>query len=283
MLVSRLVSGGSTGLTTFLRGKEVVAATGGNAVNAYTFTADSSADMGSTGAGVTAGDTLHIFGVGSYLITATPGAGTSVVTVGETIPQATSSNPFSVTRAGVDPRHVVKIVPKDGNQNLVVYEKHDSSLDLNRILVLDRTGGFSTAANAVAAEADATAQTNHINISDAARVDIFIDVLNNNSASSSEFLNLKVRFSGKEIPAKTTSTDWGYLLSHDISSSGISTANELTVKLNLAEANGTAWGTTARSFCFRVDHLSGRWISAIVWSDKASVTGKVYMQRRNKQ
>ena len=50
-----------------------------------------------------------------------------------------------------------------------------------------------------------------------------------------------------------------------------------------AEANGTAWGTTARSFCFRVDHLSGRWISAIVWSDKASVTGKVYMQRRNKQ
>ena len=137
------------------------------------------------------------------------------------------------------------------------------------------TGGL---ADVVTAEGTAACQTSSLNIQGCKQLDIFVDITTNPGGAAKLFV--KVRFSGKESPDTAVVSDWGYIQIDDIdAATGVSTVMEYLVEINLVAVNGAA-STAARRYCLRIQQISGRHVSAIVWTDTALMQGTVYFQRQ---
>ena len=138
-------------------------------------------------------------------------------------------------------------------------------------------------ADVVTAEGTASCQTSSLNIQGCKQLDIFIDITTNPAAASKLFV--KVRFSGKESPDTAVVRDWGYIQIDDIdAATGVSTVMEYLVEIDLDAVNGVAGPAGAeRRYCLRIQQISGRHASAIVWTDVvgvAGVEGVVYFMRQ---
>lgn len=152
--------------------------------------------------------------------------------------------------------------------------------DVEEILVLDHSGppGFSAAPDPQTAEADTTAQTSMLNVMGCKQVDVFIDVTNNAIANK---LFVKVRFSGLTAPDVATFTDWGYVQIDNIdTATGISTVQEYMIEIDLITTNGIPNPNQFRRYLSRIQQVSGRFVSAIVWADAGGARGTVSFLRQ---
>ncbi len=141
-------------------------------------------------------------------------------------------------------------------------------------------GAFKVAANAPAAEIDPDCHTTAVNIQGCKQLDIFVDVATNPGSTSTK-LYIKVRFSGKQSPSTGTNADWGYIQVDNIdSATGISSVQDYMIEIDLLNVNGTASAVVPRRYISRIEQISGRHASAVVWVDAGTATGTVYFQRQ---
>ena len=149
----------------------------------------------------------------------------------------------------------------------------------NDAVVAKVSGTIPSIANPVLAEADANAQTSAVLVRGVEKLDVFIDVTAQTTATE---LYIKFRFSDKDAPSPGTVTDWGYVLIDNIdTATGISSVQEYMLKIDLDNVNGTANSNQARRYCTRIEQISGIWASAIVWSNGANTTGSVTFVRHS--
>lgn len=155
--------------------------------------------------------------------------------------------------------------------------------DVTEFVVLDQSAGAfpnlagGGLADAVTAETTVGCQTASTNIQGCKQLDIFVDATNVPAASK---LYLKIRFSGKQSPDPTVPTDWGFVQIDDIATTtGLSAVKEYVIEADLVTVNGVA-NVAPRRYCFRIEQISGRFASAIIWADTAGVQGTVYFQRQ---
>tara|TARA_R100001163_G_scaffold64883_2_gene60276 strand:- start:1026 stop:1529 length:504 start_codon:yes stop_codon:yes gene_type:complete len=139
---------------------------------------------------------------------------------------------------------------------------------------------FKVAANAPAAEIDTDCHTTSVNIQGCKQLDIFVDVATNPGSSSTK-LYIKVRFSGKQAPSTGTNADWGYVQVDKLdTATGISSVQDYMIEIDLVNVNGTASAVVPRRYISRIQQISGRHASAVVWVDAGTATGTVYFQRQ---
>lgn len=132
-------------------------------------------------------------------------------------------------------------------------------------------------ADAVTAETTAACQTSPVGIQGCTQLDIFVDVA---TAQAGAKLFLKVRFSGKAQPSVSTATDWGCVQVDNIdTTTGVSSVREYVIEIDIAAVNGVA-NVNPRYYCFRIERISGRHVSAVVWTDTANVQAEVLFQRQ---
>jgi len=137
---------------------------------------------------------------------------------------------------------------------------------------------FVTGAGAPTAEASTVAHTSSVNIQGCKQLDIFVDVATNAGAAK---LYIKVRFSGKDTPATGTNADWGYIQVDNITAAtGISSVQDYMIEIDLLNVNGIASAVVPRRYISRIQQISGRHASAVVWVDAGTATGTVYFQRQ---
>ena len=142
------------------------------------------------------------------------------------------------------------------------------------------SGVFKVAANAPAAEVDTDCHTTAVNIQGCKQLDIFVDVAQNPGNTTTK-LYIKVRFSGKQEPATGTNADWGYIQIDNIAAaSGISSVQDYMIEIDLLNVNGVASAVFPRRYISRIQQISGRHASAIVWVDAGTAVGTVYFQRQ---
>ena len=140
------------------------------------------------------------------------------------------------------------------------------------------TGSFTVAADAVAAEPDPTCHTTSVNVQGCKQLDIFVNITNRGSATK---LYIKIRFSGKLAPATGTNTDWGYIQVDNVAAAtGISSVQDYQIEIDLSNVATVADARTARRYVSRIQQISGRHASAVVWVDGANCTGTVYFMRQ---
>tara|TARA_R110002110_G_scaffold29784_9_gene105797 strand:+ start:84 stop:605 length:522 start_codon:yes stop_codon:yes gene_type:complete len=141
---------------------------------------------------------------------------------------------------------------------------------------------FKVAANAPAAEIDPDCHTTSVNIQGCKQLDIFVDVATNPAGPpTATKLYIKVRFSGKLSPATGTNADWGYIQVDNIASAtGISAVQDYMIEIDLLNVNGTASAVVPRRYISRIQQISGRHASAVVWVDAGTATGTVYFMRQ---
>jgi hypothetical protein len=144
--------------------------------------------------------------------------------------------------------------------------------------VLDASGNFyATAAGAPTAELQAGAQTAAVSIAGCTQLDIFVNVTDLSTATK---LYIKVRFSGKQTPSIATNTDWGYIQIDNIAgATGISSVQDYMIEIDLRNVNGVA-SANPRRYISRIQQISGRHASAIVWADQGTPKGAVYFMRQ---
>ena len=141
-------------------------------------------------------------------------------------------------------------------------------------------GAFKVAANAPAAEIDTDTHTTAVNIQGCKQLDIFVDVATNPGNNSTK-LYIKVRFSGKQTPSTGTNADWGYIQVDKLdTATGISSVQDYMIEIDLLNVNGTGATTFPRRYISRIQQISGRHASAVVWVDAGTATGTVYFQRQ---
>ena len=146
----------------------------------------------------------------------------------------------------------------------------------NDSVVVKASGTLATAADPLAAEALAAAQTSALLIRGVTKIDYIIDVTSNTAPAT--FLYVKFRFSDKESPDVTVPADWGYVMTDNIdAATGISTVQEYMVKIDLQNVNGTAnpGFAAGRRYVTRIEQISGIYASAIVYADAGNVIGSV--------
>ena len=151
--------------------------------------------------------------------------------------------------------------------------------DVEEILVLDHSGGgFSTAATPQLAETDTDAQTSMLSVQGCKQVDVFIYITNPAAATK---LFVKVRFSGLKAPAVANFLNWGYVQIDNIdATTGISTVQEYMIEIDLVNTNGLPNPLQVRRYLSRIQQVSGRFVSAIVWTDVAGAEGTVSFLRQ---
>ena len=139
---------------------------------------------------------------------------------------------------------------------------------------------FMTAAGAPTAEADPLAHTSSVNIQGCKQLDIFVDVATNPGNTSTK-LYIKVRFSGKQSPATGTNADWGYIQTDNVdAATGISSVQDYMIEIDLLNVNGVGSLTLPRRYISRIQQISGRHASAVVWVDAGVASGTVYFMRQ---
>jgi hypothetical protein len=131
---------------------------------------------------------------------------------------------------------------------------------------------FVSANDALAAESTAACQTRGVAITGVRQLDVMINVVDRLSATK---IYLKVRFSGLASPDPATPTDWGFVMTDNLdAATGISSAQEYVIELDLLNVNGVANASVSRRYTTRIQQISGLHASAIVWADNA-VAGAV--------
>ena len=132
-------------------------------------------------------------------------------------------------------------------------------------------------ADAVTAETTAGCKTSSLNTQGCTQLDIFVDVTAVPAASK---LFLKVRFSGKQSPSVDLVSDWGFVNIDNIdTATGASSLQEYVAVVDLVNVNGVG-NVQPRRYSLRIERISGRHVSAVVWSDTAGVTAEVSFQRQ---
>ena len=138
---------------------------------------------------------------------------------------------------------------------------------------------FAVPAGIPTAEVTAACQTSSVNIQGCKQLDIFVDVATNPGNASTK-LYIKVRFSGKQFPDPAVNTDWGYIQIDNIdAATGISSVQDYVIEIDLLNANGAASGAPRR-YVSRIQQISGRHASAVVWVDAGTATGTVSFMRQ---
>ena len=138
---------------------------------------------------------------------------------------------------------------------------------------------FATNAGAPTAEANPLAHTTAVNIQGCKQLDIFVDVAAVGIGATK--LYIKVRFSGKQTPSTGTNADWGYIQVDKLdTATGISSVQDYMIEIDLANVNGVASAVFPRRYISRIQQISGRHASAVVWVDGGVVTGTVYFMRQ---
>jgi len=155
-----------------------------------------------------------------------------------------------------------------------IYKQSD-----NESVVVKESGSIPNVADPVTAESTALAQTSAVLVRGVQKIDAFIDVTTNAGAA---FLYVKFRFSDKKSPSVSTPTDWGSVMVDNIdTATGISSAQDYLVKIDLDNVNGTANSNAARRYCIRIEQISGIWASALVYSDGDGTVGSVTFVRHS--
>lgn len=155
-----------------------------------------------------------------------------------------------------------------------IYKQSD-----NESVVVKQSGSIPNVADPVTAEITADAQTSEILVRGVKKLSVFIDVTANAGAA---FLYIKFRFSDKKSPSVSTPTDWGSVMVDDIdAATGISSAQEYLLKIDLDNVNGTANANVPRRYCTRIEQISGIWASALVYSDGGGTVGSVTFVRHS--
>ena len=263
MIITKKVSN-IVELNTFLNGSSVgTGSAGSNTIHTATFT-DSTADFGSTGLGVQAGDVLNLHGVGSFSIRTTPTAGATSLSLSAFIPQATSSQSYLITRNGVPSDQIITISGQpDGF--IIVYDEDKSATGSDKapttIVGTDASTGVTIAARANL-QAAAIAGGNHIGRSIDVRgfqkITLFV-IFQDNSSSPASF-KIAPRFSAMENPNPSTMSNWALEFVEDIDPS---TSGEGTLQMY-----NVSFGSPATSLAYSVTFpVRGNFFSPIVWSE----------------
>jgi|7_EtaG_2_1085326.scaffolds.fasta_scaffold00848_2 hypothetical protein len=140
---------------------------------------------------------------------------------------------------------------------------------------------LKVAADAPTAETDTDCHTTSVNIQGCKQLDIFVDVATNPAPGAATKLYIKVRFSGKQTPVTGTNADWGYVQVDKLdTATGISSVQDYMIEIDLANVNGTPAALFPRRYISRIQQISGRHASAVVWVDAGNATGTVYFMRQ---
>ncbi len=144
--------------------------------------------------------------------------------------------------------------------------------------VVRPSSAFANAADPVTAELLATARTEAVSLVGVRQLDVFVDV--DAALGASTKLYIKLRFSGKKAPDIATLTDWGFIQIDNINgTTGFSSVQEYVIEIDLVNANGSPHNA-ARRYISRLENVSGRFASALVWVDNAGASGTVTFLRQ---
>jgi hypothetical protein len=121
MILSTTVNNGTTGLLTKIRGSLIGSGSNGsNSAGSKTFAGGQT--LGSDGLGVVAGDILHIIGVGEFVVSATPLAAATSITVETFIAPSTSSQAYQILRGGLSESQIYDIQGNAAGGHVVLYD-----------------------------------------------------------------------------------------------------------------------------------------------------------------
>lgn len=263
MIVTKKVSN-IVELNTFLNGSTIgTGSAGSNTIHTAIFT-DSTADFGSTGLGVKAGDVLNVHGVGSFPVRSDPSPGDTSLRLSAFIPQATSSQSYLITRNGVPSDQIITISGQpDGF--IVVYDDEKSASGSDKvptaIVGTDASTGVAIAARANLSAA-ASAGGDHIGRSIDVRgfQKITLFLIFQDVSSGPVSFKIAPRFSVIQNPNPSTLTDWATEFVEDIDPS---TSGEGTL-----EIYNVSFGSPSTSFAYSVTFpVRGNFFSPIVWSE----------------
>ena len=197
-------------LTSLVSGTAITSGTAGSNTVATTSFSDSSKEFGN--AGVLAGDTLHIVGIGTFTIASTPGATATSVTTVELLTSASSGQRYVITRGHVPMSHFVQggLVPTDSGY-LAVYDPTDpvSGSDLTGAIIHGTS--HSTGASIATQTNLDTACGNAANCLGAIRTAGFSKITLNiliQNAGSSTGIAIVPRFSSLPAPVPATENNW---------------------------------------------------------------------------
>lgn len=133
------------------------------------------------------------------------------------------------------------------------------------------------AAGIITAETTAGCQTGSLVVRGVKKLDVFVDVTTNASASN---LYIKFRFSDKESPDTAQPLDWGFVMVDNVdATTGISSVQEYIVKIPLDTVNGATNTNQPRRFATRITEISGIFASAIIWADGGNTAASVTFVR----
>lgn len=128
MLLATTVNEGTTGLIKKFKGTTVGTGTAGtNSAGVKTFA--SVGIVGSNGLGVVAGDRLHIYGVGVFLVTATPGATATSLTVSTYIVPSVTGKTYEILRGGLTRAQLVDVESTTAGGHVIVFDPFAPSQD----------------------------------------------------------------------------------------------------------------------------------------------------------
>jgi hypothetical protein len=120
MILATTVNNGTTGLLEKIRGKiHGTGTNGSNVAGNKTFAAGQKA--GSNGLAVVKGDVLHIFGVGVFVVAATPSADATDIAVETYISPSTSAQAYQIIRGGFSDGQIVDIQANTAGGHVILY------------------------------------------------------------------------------------------------------------------------------------------------------------------
>jgi len=123
MLLATTVNEGTTGLIKKFKGTTVGTGTADtNSAGVKSFT--SVEVVGSQGLGVTIGDYLHIYGVGVFLVTATPSASAKTLTVSTYIVPSVTGKTYEILRGGLSPAQLVDIQATSAGGHVIIHDPY---------------------------------------------------------------------------------------------------------------------------------------------------------------
>jgi len=123
MILATTVNDGTTGLIKKFKGTTVGTGTADtNSAGVKSFT--SVEVVGSDGLGVTIGDYLHIYGVGVFLVTATPSASAKTLTVSTYIVPSVTGKTYEILRGGLSPAQLVDIQATSAGGHVIIHDPY---------------------------------------------------------------------------------------------------------------------------------------------------------------
>lgn len=178
MLLATTVNEGTTGLIKKFKGTTVGTGTAGtNSAGVKTFA--SVGIVGSNGLGVVAGDRLHIYGVGVFLVTTTPGATATSLALSTYIIPSVTGKTYEILRGGLTQAQLLDVQATSAGGHVLIHDPYAPLKDkgflcntatqacgtayaAGNAIALDWTGAALTAIDASASEPPAQIKVSHL-------------------------------------------------------------------------------------------------------------------------